>query len=71
MQEVRHDGIRVAYVLPGSVNTGFGGLSNTKCGLGAVAGGRRAGRRRSARAIRRAVCRAASKSVRRSRRGKG
>ena len=30
MQEVRHDGIRVAYVLPGSVNTGFGGLSNTK-----------------------------------------
>jgi short-subunit dehydrogenase len=30
MQEVRHDGIRVSYVLPGSVNTGFGGLSNTK-----------------------------------------
>ena len=30
MQEVRHEGIRVAYVLPGSVNTGFGGLSNTK-----------------------------------------
>jgi 3-oxoacyl-[acyl-carrier protein] reductase len=30
MQEVRYDGIRVAYVLPGSVNTGFGGLSNTK-----------------------------------------
>ena len=30
MQEVRHDGIRVAYVLPGSVNTGFGSLSNTK-----------------------------------------
>ena len=28
MQEVRHDGIRV--VLPGSVNTGFGGLPNTK-----------------------------------------
>lgn len=25
MQEVRHDGIRVAYVLPGSVNTGFSG----------------------------------------------
>ena len=25
MQEVRHDGIRVAYVMPGSVNTGFGG----------------------------------------------
>jgi short-subunit dehydrogenase len=23
MQEVRHDGIRVAYVLPGSVATGF------------------------------------------------
>jgi NAD(P)-dependent dehydrogenase (short-subunit alcohol dehydrogenase family) len=30
MQEVRYDGIRVAYVLPGSVNTGFGGLTNTK-----------------------------------------
>ncbi len=30
MQEVRYDGVRVAYVLPGSVNTGFGGLSNTR-----------------------------------------
>jgi len=30
MQEVRYEGVRVAYVLPGSVNTGFGGLSNTK-----------------------------------------
>jgi NAD(P)-dependent dehydrogenase (short-subunit alcohol dehydrogenase family) len=30
MQEVRYDGIRVAYVLPGSVNTGFSGLPNTK-----------------------------------------
>ena len=30
MQEVRYDWIRVAYVLPGSVNTGFGGLPNTK-----------------------------------------
>ena len=30
MQEVRHDGIRVAEILPGSVNTGFGGLTNTK-----------------------------------------
>ena len=27
MQEVRHDGIRVAYVLPGSVRTGFSGRS--------------------------------------------
>ena len=25
MQEVRHDGIRVAYVMPGSVNTRFSG----------------------------------------------
>lgn len=25
MQEVRHDGIKVSYVMPGSVNTGFGG----------------------------------------------
>jgi NAD(P)-dependent dehydrogenase (short-subunit alcohol dehydrogenase family) len=25
MQEVRHDGIRVSYVMPGSVNTAFGG----------------------------------------------
>jgi NAD(P)-dependent dehydrogenase (short-subunit alcohol dehydrogenase family) len=30
MQEVRYDGVRVACVLPGSVNTGFGGLANTK-----------------------------------------
>ncbi len=32
MQEVRYEGIRVAYVLPGSVNTGFGGgaLQNAK-----------------------------------------
>ncbi len=30
MQEVRYEGIRVAYVLPGSVNTGFGGHSNSK-----------------------------------------
>jgi len=30
MQEVRYDGIRVAYILPGSVNTGFGSLPNTK-----------------------------------------
>ena len=30
MQEVRYDGIRVACVLPGSVNTGFGGRANTK-----------------------------------------
>jgi 3-oxoacyl-[acyl-carrier protein] reductase len=32
MQEVRYDGIRVAYVLPGSVQTGFSGLPNTKSG---------------------------------------
>jgi 3-oxoacyl-[acyl-carrier protein] reductase len=25
MQEVRHDGIRVSYIMPGSVNTNFGG----------------------------------------------
>ena len=25
MQEVRHDGIRVSYIMPGSVNTAFGG----------------------------------------------
>jgi 3-oxoacyl-[acyl-carrier protein] reductase len=30
MQEVRYEGVRVAYVLPGSVSTGFGGLANTK-----------------------------------------
>jgi NAD(P)-dependent dehydrogenase (short-subunit alcohol dehydrogenase family) len=30
MQEVRYEGIRVAYVLPGSVNTGFGGLAGSK-----------------------------------------
>lgn len=27
MQEVRHDGIKVSYICPGSVNTGFGGDS--------------------------------------------
>ncbi|HLE62717.1 MAG TPA: SDR family oxidoreductase [Pyrinomonadaceae bacterium] len=27
MQEVRHDGIKVSYIMPGSVNTGFGGDS--------------------------------------------
>jgi NAD(P)-dependent dehydrogenase (short-subunit alcohol dehydrogenase family) len=32
MQEVRYDGVRVAYVLPGSVNTGFGGRSDVKSG---------------------------------------
>jgi NAD(P)-dependent dehydrogenase (short-subunit alcohol dehydrogenase family) len=30
MQEVRYDGVRVACVLPGSVNTGFGGRAPTK-----------------------------------------
>ena len=30
MQEVRYEGVRVATVLPGSVNTGFGGRANTK-----------------------------------------
>jgi short-subunit dehydrogenase len=25
MQEVRHDQIKVSYIMPGSVNTGFGG----------------------------------------------
>lgn len=30
MQEVRYDGVRVMCVLPGSVNTGFGGRGNTK-----------------------------------------
>lgn len=29
MQEVRHDGIRVSYVMPGSVKTGFGGHAAT------------------------------------------
>ena len=30
MQEVRYEGIRVAYVLPGSVSTSFGGTASTK-----------------------------------------
>ena len=30
MSSVGRPGVRVAYVLPGSVNTGFGGLANTK-----------------------------------------
>jgi NADP-dependent 3-hydroxy acid dehydrogenase YdfG len=32
MQEVRHEGIRVAYVLPGSVDTTFGGSGRDKAG---------------------------------------
>ena len=32
MQEVRHDNIRVSYVLPGSVETGFGRGMNSKSG---------------------------------------
>ena len=70
MQEVRHDGIRVAYVLPGSVNTGFGGLSNTKSEWALMPEDVAAGGRRSGRASRRAACPAASRSARRSRRGK-
>ena len=38
MQEVRYDGIRVAYVLPGSVNTGFSGASEHQRRLEAGAG---------------------------------
>ena len=30
MQEVRYDGIRVSYVMPGSVATGFSGGDETK-----------------------------------------
>ncbi len=41
MQEVRYEGIRVAYVLPGSVNTGFGGLLQHQGRGRAAAGGRR------------------------------
>jgi NADP-dependent 3-hydroxy acid dehydrogenase YdfG len=32
MQEVRYDGIRVAYVMPGSVDTEFGGRGGGKAG---------------------------------------
>lgn len=32
MQEVRYDGIRVAYIMPGSVDTGFGGRGGGKSG---------------------------------------
>jgi len=32
MQEVRHDGIRVAYVMPGSVETSFGDRGSEKAG---------------------------------------
>ena len=70
MQEVRYDGIRVAYVLPGSVNTGFGGLSNTKSEWALMPDDVAEVDRRSDRASRRAACRAASRSARRSRRGK-
>ena len=32
MQEVRHDGIRVSYIMPGSVDTSFGGQGGAKSG---------------------------------------
>ena len=32
MQEVRHDNIRVSYVMPGSVATGFGGADRQRTG---------------------------------------
>lgn len=32
MQEVRHDGIRVSYIMPGSVETAFGGRGGSKAG---------------------------------------
>ncbi len=32
MQEVRHDGIRVSYIMPGSVETGFAGHAGNKAG---------------------------------------
>jgi short-subunit dehydrogenase len=34
MQEVRHDGIKVSYVMPGSVNTHFGGDELPKSRVG-------------------------------------
>ena len=68
MQEVRHDGIRVACVAPGSVDTTFGGGGRDKSRLGAAAGRRGAGHRAICSATRRAACRAASRCVRRSRR---
>jgi NAD(P)-dependent dehydrogenase (short-subunit alcohol dehydrogenase family) len=35
MQEVRHDNIRVSYVMPGSVSTGFAGSAGASTALGA------------------------------------
>jgi NAD(P)-dependent dehydrogenase (short-subunit alcohol dehydrogenase family) len=32
MQDVRYDGIRVSYIMPGSVDTGFGGRPGAKAG---------------------------------------
>jgi short-subunit dehydrogenase len=32
MQEVRHDGIRVSYIMPGSVETAFAGHGGSKAG---------------------------------------
>ena len=49
MQEVRYDNIRVSYVMPGSVATGFGGRGESPAAtaeLEARAGGRRGGRAR-------------------------
>ena len=69
MQEVRYDGIRVAYVLPGSVNTGFWRALEHE-----VASGRKLMPEDVAEAVltwsrsRPAACQAASRFVPRSRR---
>ena len=48
MQEVRHDNIRVSYVMPGSVATGFSAATNTGRRLEDRGGRCRPGRRRPA-----------------------
>ena len=69
MQEVRYDNIRVSYVMPGSVATGFSSGDEAKGADWKIAAGRgRRGRRQPAAAQPRAACRAASSCGRRSRR---
>ena len=69
MQEVRYDNIRVSYVMPGSVATGFSSGDEPKGRrLEDRAGGRRRSRRRICCEHPRAACRAASSCGRRSHR---
>ena len=69
MQEVRYDGIRVSYVMPGSVATGFGGGDPRRATTGRSRRTKWPKSSSTCCGTTRAACRAASSCGRRSRRG--